>query len=233
MFIELVESNRKTSRSPAGALASVALHTGLIVVAIAATANARTNHERPIVDPTVVYIPQRTPDASARPVVKAARPAMRKPEEVSAAAPIVAPVTVATEIPAITAVPTVTEVAAVTGAPSSAIPVGTGVSGGGEITGPLTASQVDKEVRALRTNRPPSYPELLRAQGIEGEVLARYVVDEKGRVDTRTLEVMSASTPAFANAVRSALERARFEPAEAAGRKVAQLVEQKFQFRLN
>lgn len=232
MFIKLVESNRKTSRSPAGTVASVALHTGLIVVAIAATANAGTNPDRPIVDPTVVYIPQRTPEPSVRHVAKPVRQAV-KPERVAPAAPLVAPVIVATEIPAATAMPTVTDPSAATDAANPLAIVGAGVPSGGEITGPLTALEVDKAVRAFRTNRPPSYPERLRAQGVEGEVLARYVVDERGRVDIRTFEVISASTPAFASTVRSALEQARFEPAEAAGKKVAQLVEQRFQFRLN
>jgi protein TonB len=92
---------------------------------------------------------------------------------------------------------------------------------------------VDKEVRAYSSNRIPVYPEILRARGVEGEVFARFVVSESGRVDMKSFEVISATSPAFANAVRYALERARFQPAEAGGRKVAQLVEQRFQFRLD
>jgi hypothetical protein len=49
----------------------------------------------------------------------------------------------------------------------------------------------------------------------------------------KSLEIISASSAPFSNAVRYSLERARFQPAEAAGRKVAQLVEQRFQFRLD
>jgi protein TonB len=97
----------------------------------------------------------------------------------------------------------------------------------------MTQWQVDKEVRALTSNRAPVYPDILRSRGVEGEVFARFVVDESGRVDMKTFEVVSATNPLFANAVRYALERARFQPAEAAGKKVAQLVEQRFQFRLD
>jgi protein TonB len=77
------------------------------------------------------------------------------------------------------------------------------------------------------------YPDALRSRGVQGEVFARFVVDASGRVDGKSIEIVSASSPAFANAVRYSLERARFQPAEAAGRKVAQLVEQHFQFRLD
>ncbi len=232
MFIELVESNRKAHRSAGGAIASVALHTGLIVFAIAATANARTNHGPVIVDPTVIYVPQRTPDASASPAAKSVKPVVTKAETMPAAAPTIAPIAVTTGIPDIgVALPT-PEPTWTTGAGSPSTPVGTEESGEGT-TGPLTAFEVDKAVRAFRTNRPPTYPDILRAQGIEGEVIARYVVDESGRVDMTTVEVVSATSPAFSDAVRSALQRARFQPAEAAGRKVAQLVEQRFQFRLN
>lgn len=232
MFIKLVESNRKANRSPAGALASVALHTALIIVAVVATANARTSRERPFENPTVIYVPQSTSRTPARTVVKPQRPALKTPPALSAAAPIVAPVAVTTGIPDISPAPQVDEATPGIGTASLSASDAAGASGG-EPTGPLTASEVDKAVRAFRTNRPPSYPEMLRARGMEGEVLARYVVDEKGRVDMKTFEVVSATNPAFASAVRAALERARYEPAEAGGRRVAQLVEQRFQFRLD
>jgi protein TonB len=47
------------------------------------------------------------------------------------------------------------------------------------------------------------------------------------------VRVLEAAHDQFAAAVRTALTRARFKPAEAGGQKVRQLVEQTFTFRLS
>ena len=229
MFIELVESQRKPRRSPGGTVASIALHTALISLAIAATASARTERtERRTREVFIRFVPPRA--QTSQPLARRAAP-KTEPQQTAATAPVIPPVAVATGIPEIAPV-----ISLPVGDPAPSSPAsGTGTEAGrGEGgSGPLTQLQVNREVRALRSNRPPIYPEVQRARGVEGEVFARFVVDEKGRVDMKTFEVISASSPAFTNAVRYALERARFEPAEAGGRKVAQLVEQHFQFRLD
>lgn len=231
MFIELVESNRKEKRSLSGPFVSVTLHTALISLAIAATANARTDRPKDQVDRRVVYIPQQLVERPAprnSSIQRRKRTVTTVPETTSP--PLIAPTAVATGIPDIA--PVVSAPTAPTGAaygdgePSRNL-------GSSSITGPYTNFQVDREVRAFPSNRPPTYPDALRSRGVEGEVYVRFVVDVSGRVDTRSLEILSASSPEFVNAVRYSLERARFQPAEAAGRKVAQLVEQRFQFRLD
>lgn len=100
----------------------------------------------------------------------------------------------------------------------------------GEATSPLGRAAVDREVVPLRTNPAPHYPATLRAARIEGTVRARFVVDTTGRVQMETVFVEESDHPLFADAVVAALRRARFTPAELAGRKVRQLVVQPFAF---
>ncbi len=233
MFIELVESNRKAKRSLSGAAFSIGLHTALVSLAIAATANARTRRpEAPLLLPKITWVTPRPvqPSPAAPQVQPATKPVRNSVSQVQTA-PMVAPVTVPASIPtaSVDPSPATTSEPSIRGPISSAAPD----PGMGSGTGPLTAFEVDRPVRALSSNRAPDYPNVLRSRGIEGEVFARFVVDETGRVDMKTFEVISASSPPFAAAVRYSIERARFKPAEAAGRSVAQLVEQHFQFRLD
>jgi TonB family protein len=76
----------------------------------------------------------------------------------------------------------------------------------------------------------PRYPVALRESGVEGRVVATFVVDAEGRV--RDVETQ-ASQAAFAQAVREVLPRWRFQPArDAAGQPVAAPMRQVFRFRI-
>ena len=79
----------------------------------------------------------------------------------------------------------------------------------------------------------PEYPAALRSAGIEGEVLAQFIVDQNGLAEPGSLRIVSASNELFANSVRRALPRMRFTPARLGGRAVPQMVQQTFVFRLN
>jgi TonB family protein len=59
------------------------------------------------------------------------------------------------------------------------------------------------------------YPDELRAQRIEGEVVVQFRVNEKGRVDASSMQVVQSPHPLFSDAVRSVLPKFRFEPAHA------------------
>ena len=76
----------------------------------------------------------------------------------------------------------------------------------------------------------PDYPGAAASQGLGGRVVAEYVVDTTGRVDTTTFRVIESSHELFTAAVRQVLPRMRFTPAEVGGRKVKQLVRQPFDF---
>lgn len=72
------------------------------------------------------------------------------------------------------------------------------------------------------------YPDILRRVGVEGEAVVSFVVVSAGRVDVSTFRVVRASHDLFAAAVRQALPRMRFVPAEVGDRRVRQLVHQPF-----
>ena len=103
---------------------------------------------------------------------------------------------------------------------------------GGPGDNALTEVEVDSTVVRDPTSAAPSYPPQLLAKGIEGSVLARYVVDTTGRVDTLTWRVISTTHPDFAEAVRQTLGGMHFRPAIQGGSRVRQLVEQTFRFRI-
>ena len=76
----------------------------------------------------------------------------------------------------------------------------------------------------------PRYPDILRSAGVEGEVLAQFVVDTTGRAEAGSFKVLKSSHDLFVTAVKNALPGMRFIPAEVGGRKVRQLVQQPFTF---
>jgi TonB family protein len=90
------------------------------------------------------------------------------------------------------------------------------------------------EESAVRTegSAAPIYPPELIEKGVEGAVLTRFVIDTTGRADTTTLEIVQATHLLFVQSVRTAVPGMRFSPAMVQGRKVRQVVEQRFQFRI-
>ncbi len=97
--------------------------------------------------------------------------------------------------------------------------------------GPYMEFQVEKPVAKIG-GEAPEYPNSLKDQGIEGQVLAQFVVNESGRYEPGTLKIMSSSNPAFSAAVKDALPRMRFSAAQIGGKKVQQLVQMPFQFHI-
>ena len=93
------------------------------------------------------------------------------------------------------------------------------------------ADQVDKKAALDTVNSaPPAFPPSLYASGIPGLVIAEFVVDTTGRVETGTLGIVSSTAPLFTEAVRLALETATYVPAVKNGRSVRQFVQQPFEF---
>jgi protein TonB len=105
-------------------------------------------------------------------------------------------------------------------------------SGNTPAGGTFRADQVEKEVSVVPGSPPPRYPELLRSSGVEGQVVAVFVVDEIGRAETDSLHFVRSDNRLFEDAVRQAVGRMRFVPAEIGGRKVRQLVQMPFVFTL-
>ena len=93
--------------------------------------------------------------------------------------------------------------------------------------------QVEKPAQAVEGAQLPEYPTALRQAGIEGSVVAEFVVRADGSVDADSARIVSASHPGFVDPVRSAIPSLRYLPAEIRGRPVSQLVQQTFVFSLN
>ena len=98
---------------------------------------------------------------------------------------------------------------------------------------PFLAAQVEKQVFLEPGSKPPRYPETLRAAGVEGRVVASFVVSDRGVVEEGSITILHSDNPLFDDAVRSALGRMRFVPAEIGGKKVRQLVQMPFLFTLS
>lgn len=92
--------------------------------------------------------------------------------------------------------------------------------------------QVETPVSAAPGSASPRYPAILREAGVEGEVLASFIVGEDGLADPSTLKVIRSTHELFTTAVREALPAMRFTPAVLRGSKVKQLVQQPFSFRI-
>jgi protein TonB len=96
--------------------------------------------------------------------------------------------------------------------------------------GAYTEDAVEKTAWPMRDNPHPQYPSELQRRGIEGSFVVQFVVDSTGRVDAKTLSFPSDAQPMFLRAVKEALLRSRYLPAELAGSRVRQLVQQQFKF---
>jgi TonB family protein len=92
--------------------------------------------------------------------------------------------------------------------------------------------QVERRARPDPQNAPPAYPAMLRAEQLEGTVLAQFIVDTTGLVEPSTFKVLKTPHILFSNAVKIALPNMRFAPAEVGGVKVRQLVQMPFPFTL-
>lgn len=97
-------------------------------------------------------------------------------------------------------------------------------------TGPYSKDDVDKVVMPYTSNPKPAYPWGMQRQGIEASFVAQFVVDSTGRVDEKSIVFPPDARSQFTNEVRRALRRSRYYPAEVAGQRVTQLVEQRFTF---
>ncbi|MDQ3673088.1 MAG: TonB family protein [Gemmatimonadota bacterium] len=232
MLARLLESKKSGERSLWGALASTIAHTGVIAVAVFATAHARVE-ERP---PTQVVQWLRPPTPQPAVVSAAAIPPRQPTElrprlETPAALAIdridvvipaldpTAPLSVADPLPPAGGQET----------PGPAAPSGVGAAS----TEPFLADQVERQVYPRPGNRPPRYPRALQSAGIEGRLVALFVVNEAGRVELSSVRFTQSDSSQFEAAVRDALAGMRFGPAEVGGKKVRQLVQMPFVFSLN
>ena len=229
MLRNLVESKPRKTRRIAGTLSSFIAHYGLILFAIYSSAQATTMDNGPR-EEKVEFVETKKDEPPERKEPPA-------PEQVVAPLPVkefavlVAPVEVASVLPDIDLTQGVTDPDAfVSRRTPAAAPAGveTGVKpGAGEAYGEL---EVEKPVMQAPNSAAPAYPDILRQAGVEGEALVSFVVDTTGRVEIVSFKVIRTSHELFAAAVKHALPRMRFIPAEVGSNKVRQLVQQPYSF---
>jgi protein TonB len=70
------------------------------------------------------------------------------------------------------------------------------------------------------------------ASGVNGTVIAEFVVDTLGGVERDNIGIVASTHLLFSEAVREAVGAAHFQPALRKGQRVRQVVHQPFEFRL-
>ena len=96
----------------------------------------------------------------------------------------------------------------------------------------FTQLEVDSIVARYPGSAAPAYPIEMLKQGVQGSVTTQYVVDTTGFADTTSLRILHTTNAEFSEAVRAALPFMRFFPAKVGDKRVRQLVEQEFSFKI-
>ena len=229
MFENLIETKPKKPKTVRGMAISVIVHAVLISGAIYGTLQAKEAIEKPKAEKVeFVQMKKDEPPPPDKP----------PPPEIIAAPPppkgfqvLTAPIKIPEVLPDIDLSKKVTDENDFTGK-GVVGGIGKGVVGG---TGPVGDQtyfefQVEKPVVQAPGSSGPRYPDILRSAGVEGEVLAQFVVDTTGRAERNSLKILKSSHELFAQSVQNALPNMKFIPAEVGGKKVKQLVQQPFTF---
>ena len=237
MFNNLLESKPKKEKRGGGTVTSIVLHSLVVGLAVYATANAAIQNEKPRQEKIdFVETPKDEP-----PPPKDEPPPPPPPDIVAAPPPpkgfqvLTAPVEIPDVIPDIDLSKKVTDENDFSGK-GVAGGVAKGVEGGKAVVQsdqPYFEFQVEKPVVPAPGSTSPRYPDMLRQAGVEGEVLAQFVVDTTGRAEAGSLKILKSSHDLFVQSVKNALPQMKFIPAEVGGRKVKQLVQQPFTFSIS
>ena len=232
MFNNLVESKPKKNKKMGGTIFSFIAHYGLILFVIYTSAQAATQDDGPKQE-KVDFVEVKKEEAP--------KPKEPPPPELVAAPPppkgfqvLTAPVEIPNVLPDIDLTRRVTNEADFTGKGAAG-----GFSTGAEVKTAVREDntyfefQVEKPVVPAPGSISPRYPDMLRQAGVEGEVLAQFVVDTTGKAEAGSLKILKSSHDMFVQSVKNALPQMKFIPAEVGGRKVKQLVQQPFTFSIS
>jgi protein TonB len=232
MFNNLLESKPKKEKRFGWTMGSSLLVGGLVALSAYATANAAIENEKPK-EEKIDFV-----EVKHEPPPPKNEPPPPPPPDVAVAPPppkgfqvLTAPVEIPDVIPDIDLTKKVTDEADFTGK-GAAGGTSKGVAGGTAVAADQTyfEFQVEKPVVAAPGSCQPKYPDMLRSAGVGGEVMAQFVVDTLGKVDSKTFKVLKSDNELLTSAVKAALSCQKFLPAEAGGRKVKQLVQQPYAF---
>ncbi len=227
MFTTLVESDAKRVRRTGGTVMSFIVHYGLVLGAIFTSAQAATIDDGPRAE-KIAFVEPPKPEVKPEPTPPELVVAPRPPKTTPV---LMAPVDIPNVLPEIDLKNRVTDPNEFNHpGPRSNEPSAPGSSGVTPEQPEYFAFQLEKPAMLAANSATPVYPDFLRQAGVEGEVLVSFVVDTAGRVDLGTFKVVRATHDQFVDAVRKALPRMRFIPAELGDHKVRQLVQQPYSF---
>lgn len=228
MFATLLETSAKRERGTWGSVASVAVHAGIVLVLIvvgrtdARPAPIPPHGEGPLVfiDPST-HSGDRSPGGSSGGATRSHGDTFALPHTNGDPADVDldpgAPIATGFGIPGDTTL--IRDIVGGGGGSASG-------RGGPDIASELT---VDERV-GVASERPPRYPANLRALGLTGTVVLRFVVDTTGRADLGSVQVVESPHEQFTSAVLASLRDTRFTPGRIGRRAVPTLVQRSFRF---
>lgn len=234
MFTVLPESNPRSGRRPGVAVASVAMHAGLLL--LAAWASAESGISLPA-SPAEIFVTDVIPYAVPAP--QDPGPAARS--SIGQQTLLLLPDAPAMPLAGLNIPDALPPVSESSGDPFANWAAGhrgsiydvasrsSGLSPGGVLDNRVA----EKPAFPLESNAPPVYPEILRSAAIEGEVEIEFVIGPDGAVRAGSLVALRADHRLFLESVREALIGYRYLPAEVGGTPVPVRVRQSFSFKLN
>ncbi len=230
MFDHLIAStpHRSGRRSLPSALTSMAIHGGVVWLAVAVTIKTAEVIEEAQADTTMIFLTQEAEAQEAEPPPVQEILTINPPPKGFQV--LQAPIDIPTEIPPIDLTsrfdPRDFSGAGVQGG------IFSGVEGG---TGPVDLSVTFREAavdeRPERLSGPlPRYPEMLRQAGIEGSVMLEFVIDTSGRVEAALIKVLQSTNRAFEGPAKDVIRRSLYRPGRVRGQAVRVLVTQQIGF---
>jgi protein TonB len=233
MFDTLLETKKKSQRGFGGAFGSVFFHGAAIAFAVWATSSVGQAVAKEQREEAVKLIDVKKPPP---PEVKPPPPdVVHAPPPPKGFQILTAPVEIPDVLPQIDLSKKMTDEADFSGK-GAVGGTSKGVEGGtprplGETT--YLDFQVEKVAKQIEGVGNPTYPDQLKQAGIEGEVLASFTIDTTGKAEVGTFKVLKSSHALFTEAVKAALPKMRFLPAEIAGHKVRESVQLPFNFTIH
>jgi protein TonB len=228
MLDQLIESRARTRRSGTQVAISVVAHTAVIGVAVFATAHAHSKapEDKPtrVVFPRTYLVPKPTHVSTATPIPHTGRfPSIWIDPAIVLPAPVVATAATGGTV----------DLSEFRKDPLFALGSGPGTGSPRSLGEPFRDDQVETTAGLAPGNAPPDYPEQLRTNGIEGKVIATFIIDTTGKAEAASIRFATDGNALFEASVRSALSRMRFYPAQIGGAKVRQIVQMPFVFTIN
>jgi periplasmic protein TonB len=110
----------------------------------------------------------------------------------------------------------VTALLVVTAAPAAFAQGGEQIYAGEDVDTPPRLANPARTARLVAE----SYPPQLKRSGVQGQAQIQFVIDASGKVEPGSVEVVLASTPAFAVAAKEVAEKIEFTPGKSKGQPV-------------